>query len=108
MKRETAIKKLLGLIKKETLAKVTDQLAQNEKHNFVLQLLNSTYTQSPDVNNNWFTALAVLFQDQKLFAVRLLRMANTANGNPPMTNLTKTGLIDAIAAGSKLTKADAR
>jgi len=107
MKREDAIKKLLCAVRKDILIKAVLEMAQKETRNYPLQLLNAAFKITDDTNNNWFTALGVLCIHQKVFVGRLIQAAYMASGNSPLSGMTKAELIDAIASGSKLTKADA-
>lgn len=59
-----------------------------------------------DPYENWFTSLAVLCIYQRHFAGKLLQKVNIANGKPPLIAIVQMELIDAIASGAKLTKAD--
>jgi hypothetical protein len=54
----------------------------------------------------WFTALAIICVHNPLLAGRILELSTSEAGHPFM-NMNKAELIDAIASGSKLTKADA-
>ncbi len=107
MTREKAIEKLLHTVKKDVLAKIVIKLAKTQPFNYNLQLLNTILKTSADPKQNWFTSLAVLCIYQRYFAGEILGRGAIDSGNPPLTLLTKAGLIDAIASGSKLTKADA-
>jgi len=109
MKREEAINKLLQQVTKETLAKVVAVKSGEEPYNYTLQLLNIVFQSvaADDPQKNWFTALGVLCINQRYFSGNILQKAHTSGGNPPMSGMTKKELIDAIASGSKLTKADA-
>jgi hypothetical protein len=60
-----------------------------------------------DKYNNWFTALAVLCINQRVFASNLMQRAYILGGNKPMSRVVLKELVDAISAGAKLTKADA-
>jgi hypothetical protein len=59
-----------------------------------------------DPMQTWFTALALICVHDPALAESILLNATTMSGNPVL-NLNKAELIDAIASGSKLTKADA-
>lgn len=105
MKRETAIKKLLGTVKLNILKCTCIQFAQTQPRNYSLKLLNTAFYSSTDTD--WFTALSVLCVHQSPLAKKILQKANIDSGNPSLTNAKKQELIDAISAGAKLTKADA-
>lgn len=105
MKRETAINKLLSTIKLDVLKCTCIQFAQTQPKNYSLKLLISAFTDSDETN--WFTALGVICVHQRPLAKRILQKANIDSGNPPLSNMNKAELIDAIASGAKLTKADA-
>jgi len=107
MKRDIAIKTLLGVVNKEALIKTTDELAQQNPGNFSLQLLHKTLKQTDDLTNNWFTALGVLAINQALFTLYLLQKACILGGHAPMKSEVKRNLLNVIAQGAKLTKADA-
>ncbi|MCW3077938.1 MAG: hypothetical protein JWO32_2547 [Bacteroidetes bacterium] len=107
MKRDTAIKMLLNTIKKEALIKITHELAQQQPTNYPLQLLNASFGFKEDQNYNWFTALGVLCINQVQFTANLLQKAHTASGYPPYSVSVKGELLNAIASGAMLTRADA-
>jgi len=107
MKREEAINKLLQQVTKQMLAKVVAVKSGEEPYNYTLQLLNMVFHSANDPQKNWFTALGVLCINQRYFCSNILQKAHTSGGKPPMSSMTKKELIDAIASGSKLTKADA-
>ena len=106
MERNKAIKILLQAVKKDILAQEIGQRASEHPFNFNLQLANSTMATS-DTHENWFTTLAVLCIYQREFAGMILEKAHVESGYPPFDGLAKAKLIDAIASGSKLTRADA-
>ncbi len=107
MDRNKAIKKLLQKVKKDVLVQVVKDLAVTQPFNYTLQLLNISFTSATDPKQNWFTALGVLCIYQRFFAGEVLEAGTIKSGNPPMTAKVKKELIDAIASGCKLTKADA-
>ncbi|MCW3075623.1 MAG: hypothetical protein JWO32_232 [Bacteroidetes bacterium] len=108
MKREEAIKKFLSVIKKDILAKVVFEMAQNEPHNYPLQLLKAAFKITDDETiNNWFTSLGVLVVHERLYSGTILQKAHSAAGFPPMNGKAKKELLNLIATGAKLTKADA-
>lgn len=109
MTRQKAIQMLLHKVKLELLMKITAIRSEEQPFNFALQLLNASLSTSDPCDNkkNWFTALGVLCIYQRTFAGRLLQDARETGGDPPMKPIDKKELIDAIASGSKLTKADA-
>ncbi len=107
MERNQAIKKLLQNVSSNALFKIIVAKANTQPLNFSLQMASVVSPTTTDTKNNWFTAFAVLCINQRLLAGELLQETRTAEGKPKLTLLTKAELIDAIAAGSKLTKADA-
>lgn len=107
MKRETAIQALLAVIKKDALAKVTSGFATNDQKNYPLQLLNYLLQNREATTDHWFTALGVLSIHQAMLALQLLQQAHTLSGYPPLNWANKGELLDVIAQGAKLTKADA-
>ena len=108
MTRDEAIEKLLLKVQQAVLVQQVNVKAAEQPFNYSLQLLNAAFQiPSADPNKNWFTALGVLCINQRFFSGELLQTACTLSGNPPMTAMAKKELIDAIASGSKLTKADA-
>ncbi|MCW3076133.1 MAG: hypothetical protein JWO32_742 [Bacteroidetes bacterium] len=107
MNRQIAIQTLLALIKKEALAKVTSGYASNNPQNYPLQLLNYLLQSKEENINHWFTALGVLSIHQAMFAINLLQDAHKLSGYQPFTWPKEAELLDVIAQGAKLTKADA-
>jgi len=107
MKRELAIKKVLELINKDALIKTTAEFAKQNPLNYPLQLLNSSFGNGSDQNDNWFTALSILAVHQGMFTYQLLQKAHANSGYPPMKSTVKMRLLDLIALNGKLTKADA-
>ena len=107
MTREEAINNLLSKIKLNAIVSIVLDYSILQPRNYSLQLLHTIFNVPTDINKDWFTALGVMCTHQKKRSGRILQKANILSGNPPMTETQKTELIDAIAAGAKLTKADA-
>ena len=107
MTREEAINYLFSKIKLETIISIVLKYSIIQPRNYSLQLLHSVFNMPSDINKDWFTALGVMCTHQKKLSGDILQEANVLGGKPPMTNAEKKELIDAIAAGAKLTKADA-
>lgn len=107
MKRETAIKKLLGIVHKDALAKTVALELQHQPKNYTLLLLNHAFQSCEDKHDNWFTALSVVCIHQGLFALSLVQKAAKLGGTPPLTSAIKRDILNVIAQGGKLTKADA-
>jgi hypothetical protein len=107
MKREEVIKLIMCRIKLVLLQKVIAELAQLQTKNYSLQLLHQSLQYPCDKYNSWFTALAVLCINQRVFASNVLQGAYLSGGNKPMSRVALKELVDAISAGAKLTKADA-
>jgi len=107
MKRETAIQALLAVIKKDALSKVTSGLASGDQKNYPLQLLNFLLQNKEATNDHWFTALGVLSIHQAMLTLQLLQQAHALSGYPPFKLADEGKLLDTIAQGAKLTKADA-
>ncbi len=107
MERNQAIKKLLQNVSSNALFNIIVTKANAQPLNFSLQMASVIAPVSADTKNNWFTAFAVLCINQSVLAGEIIDAAREAEGNPPLNSLAKKELIDAIAAGCKLTKADA-
>lgn len=107
MKRDDAIQKVLLVTSVAQLAATVSSKVTVYPKNYTLQLLYFTAGAASDTQNNWFTALAILCIYQRDFCKRLLQEANIASGHPPLTYKKRAELVEAIASGAKLTKADA-
>ena len=107
MERDQAITKLLQTVTTNKLFSVIASKATAQPFNYTLQMVNVFVPASTDPKQNWFTAFAVLCINQRLFAGEIIQETRTAEGKPHLSLMKKAELIDAIASGSKLTKADA-
>ena len=99
---------LTSAVATDKLGEVIATKAQEMPLNSTLQMVNRMFQLSTtDTFQNWFTAFAVLCVNQRLLAGELIQLARIADSHPEVPLMSKAELIDAIASGSKLTKADA-
>lgn len=89
------------------LKKSVDKLMTEKSNNDGLILFRATLNAKDDAQHLWFTAFAILCTLKPKLSGKIITGAIALSGNPPIFNLNKAELIDAIASGSKLTKADA-
>jgi len=106
MNKQKIIKEIWSIINSTIFIKKVREMTTQKPKDEGLQLLNAVINLRSDTQDIWFTALAVLCLHEKSVAGKLLKESAASSGNP-ITNMTKAELIDAIASGSKLTKADA-
>ncbi len=107
MKKEKVIKRVLALMTMDSLKKSVEKLLLVKPDNDGLNLFKAALNAKDDEKHLWFTPFAVLCALKPKLAGKLIESAVVLAGNPPIFNLNKAELIDAIASGSKLTKADA-
>lgn len=60
-----------------------------------------------DKTLNWFTALGVLSVFRGSYMLSLFQEVRKVCGCKPLTSVQKKNLLNAVAQGAKLTKADA-
>ena len=106
MNKQTAIKWLWSLTDKITLTKTVSALTNKKPNDEGLQLLNAVLNLSSDTNDIWFTALAILCVREKTAAAKILETSCAISGNP-INKIKVTKLMETLADGCKLTKADA-
>lgn len=107
MTKDEVIKKVLSLMTMDALKKSVEKLMIEKPNNDGLILFRATLNAKDDAQHLWFTAFAIMCTLKPKLAGKLIDSAVSLSGNPPVFNLNKAELIDAIASGSKLTKADA-
>ena len=107
MKKDEVIKRILALMSIDSLKKATDELLKVKPNHDGLNLFKAALNSKDDEKHLWFTAFAVLCRLKPRLAGKLISSAVEFANHPPIFNLNKAELIDAIASGSKLTKADA-
>ena len=106
MTKTQVIKKLWSYTDKTTLTRTINDLTVGKPKNEALQLVKMIFNNSADMNNIWFTALAVVcLLDEKTASVVI--GTSSVNSGHTISAMNKAELIDAITANSKLTKADA-
>ena len=106
MYKQKVIDKLWTFTDKPTMQDTVNKMLSAKPKDEGLQLFNLVLSDSTDANDIWFTALAVLCFHETDTAGKLLKSSAATSGHH-MSSLNKAELIDAIASGSKLTKADA-
>jgi len=107
MKKDEVIKRVLALMTMDSLKKSVEKLLLVKPDNDGLNLFKAALAAKDDEKHLWFTSFAVLCALKPKLAGKLIEEAVVLSGHPPIFNLNKAELIDAIASGSKLTKADA-